>query len=135
QAEQALDRAQLVGRAQLLQVSASERTGRGQSRAQREHAEAGQVSAGLSRPRTNRAAVSVGRAQGAGGAILRRQELRDSGAVLLDGDAPLRAARNQSHGYRFALATGQSAGEGKEGAHYSGWRPRPARAEKLRVEA
>src|SRR6266478_4965575 len=94
--EQAVDRAQSFGRQKLLQVSASQRTSRSESRAQRQLAQAGQVSARLSRPRANRAAVSVGRAQGSGRALRRRAEFGDSRAVLLDWDASLGAARNQS---------------------------------------
>src|SRR5437016_755036 len=85
-AEQEIDRAQPLGGEELLQVPAPERARRRQSRAERQHAEAGQIPARLSRSRADRAVVSIGGAQGAGGKVLRCPKLRDSGVVLLDGD-------------------------------------------------
>src|SRR5688500_6650915 len=91
-AEQALDRPQSLGGAELLQVPAPQRAGRRQSGARCEFSQAGQVSAGLSRSRADRAAVSIGGAESTGRKILRRAEFRDPRAVLLDGDAIVRAA-------------------------------------------
>src|SRR5438552_7576559 len=85
--EQEIDRAQPIRSEELLQVSPPQRARRGETGAERQHSEAGEISPGLSRSRADRTAFPVRRAQGARGEIRGCEKLRDSGAVLLDGDA------------------------------------------------
>src|ERR1700681_430713 len=104
--EQEVDRPEPLRGAKLLQVFASQRTGRGKSGARRYDAEAGQVSARISGSRANRAAVPGGRPQGSGRSVRRCAELRDPRVVLFDRNASLGAARNQSDGHRLDVAAG-----------------------------
>ena len=99
-------------------------------------AEAGQVSAGLPRSRANRAALSDRRRLKAQEwKVFRCAQRCDSRALLLDGHAVVRAARNQPDGHRPVVAAGEGAWQGTEGANRSRRRSRPAGAQELRVEA